>query len=191
MSLHLLAILWELQSPPNFQRTFSLACTIIGTSCKRILMVATNARSFFGRSKTVSSSVRTSNSSTTPTNWSTSASTPTPHGVTSTRHRVRCPRSDSGSQTPSRYGDQRSVRTRSELYQPGMLLQEFPSTLPRYSAKSENDEGPQAERDDFEFERSPTQLQMQDSFQGALLPSPCHRVACTLMVNPRRTRLNK
>ncbi len=32
--------------------------------------------------------------------------------------------------------------------------------------------GPQAERDDFEFERSPSQLQTQVSFQGALLPSP-------------------
>ncbi len=106
-------------------------------------MVATNARSFFGRSKSVRPLALALGPAIIlqylPLEYDECVYADAPW-VSSIRHRVQCPRSDSGNQTSSRYEDQRSVRTRSEQYQPGMLLQEFPSTLPRYSAESENDE---------------------------------------------------
>ncbi len=130
----------------------------------------------FGRSKTVSSSVRTSNSSATPTNWSTSASTPTPHGVSSIRHRVRCPRSDSGSQTPLRYEDQ---RTRSE---PAW------NSPPPYLVIQTNPKMTKG--------RKPNVMVLNLSVpllscrRKSLFKAICyrHRVAWTLMVDTRRTR---
>lgn len=92
-------------------------------------------------------SARTTKSPVTPTNWSGS--------TRSSRHHTR-PRSDNGSNTPSRYEDRRSFCTHPQVYQPGMLLQENPSTALQYSPESDSDEDP-IDGPEFGFELSPTE----------------------------------